>query len=111
MAGELARRMYQVPVVPKRQHCFFLSRDFHFAKSHGSSKVLLVSELRQVELRSFFKTPCSSQRCMELISWQSIRLTMDNSAERHSIPEDRVKMGFDGLGSKKCILVKGSGNG
>ncbi len=42
VAGELARRMYQVPVVPKRQHCFFLSRDFHFAKSHGPSKVLLV---------------------------------------------------------------------
>ncbi len=36
---------------------------------------------------------------------------MDNSAERRSIPEDRAKMGFDGLGSKKCVLVKGSGNG
>jgi len=42
VAGELARRMYQVPVVPKRQHCFFLSCDFHFAKSHSPSKVLLV---------------------------------------------------------------------
>jgi len=42
VAGELAGRMHQKPVVPKRQHCFFLSRDFHFTKSHGSSKVLLV---------------------------------------------------------------------
>ena len=48
---------------------------------------------------------------MELILWQSIRLTMDNSAERRSIPEDSAKMGFDGLGSRKCVLVKGSGNG
>ncbi len=42
VAGELPRRMYQVPVVPKRQHCFFLSSDFHFAKSHSPSKILLV---------------------------------------------------------------------
>ena len=46
-----------------------------------------------------------------MILWQSIRLTMDNLAERRSIPDDRAKMGFDGLGSKKCVLVKGSGNG
>jgi hypothetical protein len=44
VAGELARRMYQVPVVPERQHGFFLSSDFHFAKSHSPSKVLLVKQ-------------------------------------------------------------------
>ncbi len=42
VAGELAGRMDQVPVVPKRQHCFILGSDFHFAKCHSSSKVLLV---------------------------------------------------------------------
>ncbi len=36
---------------------------------------------------------------------------MDNSVERRSILEDRAKMGFDGLGNRKCVLVKGSGNG
>ncbi len=36
---------------------------------------------------------------------------MDNSAERRSIPADRAKMGFDGLGNRKFVLVKGSGNG
>ncbi len=34
--------MYQIPVVSERQHCFFLSGDFHFAKSHCSGKILLV---------------------------------------------------------------------
>ncbi len=33
---------------------------------------------------------------------------MDNLAERRSIPDDKAKMGFDGLGSKKCVLVKGT---
>ncbi len=36
------RGEYQIPVVSERQHCFFLSCDFHFAKSHCSSKILLV---------------------------------------------------------------------
>jgi len=38
VAGELERRMYQVPVVPKRQHGFFLSCDFHFAKKANPDK-------------------------------------------------------------------------
>jgi hypothetical protein len=52
VAGELARRMYQVPVVPKRQHCFFLSCNFHFAKSHSPSEILLVkrTQTRGVEV-------------------------------------------------------------
>ena len=42
VAGELAGRMYQIPVVSERQHRFFLRSDFHFAKSHCTGKVLLV---------------------------------------------------------------------
>ena len=42
VAGELAGRMYQVPVVSEGQHRFFLSSDFHFAESHCTGKILLV---------------------------------------------------------------------
>jgi hypothetical protein len=35
---------------------------------------------------------------------------MDNLVDRRSIPEESVKIGLAGLGSRKCILVKGSGN-
>ncbi len=101
MAGELTRLMNQVPVVPKGQHCFFLSGDFHFAECHGSRKVLLVERAQTGGVEVLL------QDSAEL----SIRLTMDNSAERRSILDDKVKMGFDSLGSKKCVLVKGSRNG
>ena len=42
VARELARRMYEIPVVSERQHRFFLCRNLHVAKSHCTGKVLLV---------------------------------------------------------------------
>ena len=33
------------------------------------------------------------------------------SVDRCSIPEESAKIGLVGLGSKKCVFVKGSGNG
>jgi hypothetical protein len=42
VAGELARRVDQIPVVPEGQHGLFLHGDLHLTESHGSSKILLV---------------------------------------------------------------------
>jgi hypothetical protein len=38
-------------------------------------------------------------------------LTMESLVKRGSVSEEMVKIWLAGLGSRKCILVKGSRNG
>ena len=88
-----------------------MSGDLHFAECHSSSKVLLIKGTQASGVEMLFEDSVllAEMHGVDLVAVHEI--DQGQLGDKCSIPEESAKIGLAGLGSRKCILVNGSGNG
>jgi len=88
-----------------------LSGYLHFAERHSSSKVLLIKGTQASGVEILFEdyVLLAEVHGVDLVAVHEI--DQGQLGDKRSIPEESAKIGLAGLGSRKCILVNGSGNG